>query len=98
MGQLFHSASLDSMLSVYIVDSFDDYECLREDSCSPHNQRDFNVSSGVQESLNETFSISSYYFIVHNLLLMMTLYRGATHMKPQASFTTILIILCPPAM
>ena len=52
------------MLSVYIVDSFDDYECLREGSCSPGNWRDFNVSSGVQESLNETFSISSYYFIV----------------------------------
>ena len=54
----------DSMLSVYIVDSFDDYECLREGSCSPGDRTDFNVSGGVQESLNKTFSISSYYFIV----------------------------------
>ena len=57
----------DSMLSVYIVDDFGAYECLlkgSEDSCSPDNRKDFNVSSGVQESLNETFSISSYYFIV----------------------------------
>ena len=56
----------DSMLSVYIVDDFGDYECLlkgSEDSCSD-SRWDFNVSSGVQESLNKTFSISSYYFIV----------------------------------
>jgi hypothetical protein len=57
----------DSMLSVYIVDSFGDYECLRtgsEDDCSLDNRKDFNMSSGVQESLSETFSVSSYYFIV----------------------------------
>ena len=57
----------DSILSVYIVDDFGDYECLRkgsEDECSLDNRKDFNVSSGTQESLSETFSVSSYYFIV----------------------------------
>lgn len=57
----------DSMLSVYIVDDFGDYECLRtgsEEDCSIYTRKDFNVSSGIQESVSETFSISSYYFIV----------------------------------
>ena len=54
----------DSILSVYILDNFDDYDCLLEGSCTPGNRKDFNVSSEVQHSLNETFSIPSYYFIV----------------------------------
>ena len=90
----------DSMLSVYIVDDFDDYECLRsggEDSCSPENGREFNVSSGVQESLSETFSTSSYYFI----LLVSEDSQSLVGIKPQASSTTtriILIVQCPPVI
>ena len=64
----FTVTSADSMLSVYIVDDFNDYECLKDsediNSCSVYYQKDFNISSGVQESLSETFSISSYYFVV----------------------------------
>ena len=53
-----------STLSVYVLDSFDDYECLRKRTCSPDNPMNFEVSNGSQESLSKTISISSYYFIV----------------------------------
>ena len=60
-----------------------------EDDCSLDNQKDFNASSGTQESLSETFSVSSYYFIV----LASDDAQGGMSMKPQPTFTTIQIIL-----
>ena len=51
-------------LLIYILDSIEEYNCLRAKTCSPHNPKSFNLSIGNQDSFSEPFSISSYYFVV----------------------------------
>ena len=57
-------ASSGTTLLVYVLDNIGDYSCLRAQTCTPDNPKSFNVSTGTQGFITETFSIASYYFIV----------------------------------
>ena len=58
------SAPVSAMLQLYVLNSIDKYDCIRDGECPPTgNVRRFNVSSGGQESFNETLSLSGYHFI-----------------------------------